>query len=397
MANKDSSDLIKNIQNLMDGSEFVPGDSVDILTLRPKIRTPIRVLNAILGGGIPFGSIVECYGESQSGKSTASYETAGIFQKEYPEGVVVLLDSESSGDNNRLVSLGVDIDRLWRISAVTLESGFSELYKLFKRSLELSKKGTNIPIFIIWDTIAACSTNAQFDKGGANAGGIAESARIIKTGLRNLIPYLHSLNIVIMIINQVSTQFSQYTSSLGSSGGHGLKHDVHLKLKFKKGKTSYDGIYPEYQSSSLSIEKSKISPIFGDIPLTLYIPSGGSIHSAWSLLEWCTYQLPVINKAAWSRINEDYYNKYQEIFSKFEIFDKSFRYDSLISGCTDDILDLFEIIVADDISSRYALQSKVIKNYRDDLYNKLIERLGITKDLDEISDILNSNGDSDVQ
>ena len=69
-----------------------------------KIRMPIVMLNAILGDGLSFGRIINCYGKQQSGKSTFSLQTAQYFLEDYGDNCrVVIFDTEASfADSSRL-------------------------------------------------------------------------------------------------------------------------------------------------------------------------------------------------------------------------------------------------------------------------------------------------------
>lgn len=141
------------LEALVTGTEFKIGSEVQVLTTRPKVRTPVEVLNCLLGGGIPFGTVLQAYGPPKSSKSTWLYQMMGIFQKEYPDGVAVVVDTEASGDTERLEFLGVDTKRLLRLPATSIETGFLSLLKMLENKSK-SDKLKDIPVFVIWDSIS---------------------------------------------------------------------------------------------------------------------------------------------------------------------------------------------------------------------------------------------------
>ena len=138
---------------LIKGTDFEVSSVSEILTSQDKVRTPIEALNCLLGGGIPLGGVFHSYGPPKSGKSTFFYQIMGMFQQEYPEGISIIIDQESSADPARLSQLGVNPDKVIRLPATSVEGGFLALLQM----LDNKKKNAAIkdtPVFVIWDTIS---------------------------------------------------------------------------------------------------------------------------------------------------------------------------------------------------------------------------------------------------
>lgn len=159
MAGTDSNLLIND---LIDGTQFnFIGQNGEqgkgSLSDKPKVETPIHALNCLLGGGLPLGAILEVYGPNAAGKSSLMYETLGNFQKQYPEGVAFIIDSETSTDDTRLRQMGVDPARAPRMGASTLEDGFEQIIKILKKMVN-DKRYKGFPVFIIWDELKLCPT-----------------------------------------------------------------------------------------------------------------------------------------------------------------------------------------------------------------------------------------------
>ena len=146
------------INDLIEGTEFnfiKEGESKGSLSNKPKVETPIIALNDLLGGGLPLGAIVEIFGPNASGKSSMMYETLGNFQKQYPEGVAFIIDSEASTDDSRLRQLGVDPLRAPRMGASSLEDGFEQIVNILKK-MAGDDRYKDFPVLIVWDKLKLC-------------------------------------------------------------------------------------------------------------------------------------------------------------------------------------------------------------------------------------------------
>lgn len=95
-------------------------------------KTPSYEVNAILGGGIPKGKIVELFGEHSCGKTSLAIEVISKNQKLDPDFTVGWFETEGSIDPSYLKELGVDMDRLvyWDQKDVGAEKGFDILIGL---------------------------------------------------------------------------------------------------------------------------------------------------------------------------------------------------------------------------------------------------------------------------
>ena len=143
------------IADLINGTEFkFIGQDGELgkgsLSDKPKVETPLYALNDLLGGGLPLGAILEVYGPNAAGKSSFMYETLGNFQRQYPNGVAFIIDSEASTDDARLRQLGVDPSRAPRMGASSLEDGFEQINKILKKMVD-SPAYKGFPVMILWD------------------------------------------------------------------------------------------------------------------------------------------------------------------------------------------------------------------------------------------------------
>lgn len=372
------------ISDLIDGTQFnFIGQNGEqgkgSLSDKPKVATPIYALNCLLGGGLPLGAILEVYGPNAAGKSSLMYETLGNFQKDYPDGVAFIIDSEASTDDTRLKALGVDPLRAPRMGASTLEDGFEQIVAILKKMTN-DKRYKGFPVFIIWDTIAATPTRAQLEEGKMYAGGMAERARILKTSLTNIFTLIEKQNVLLVLLNQVMAEIGGWRPGETSAGGNALKHDVHMRLKIDGGATNYEGIYPVSKSSSLSVEKSKVSPTMMGINVLIDIRRGGVIDRGGSLAWWMIENVTpkIFKSGAWFSVSEDYLNKYYPYWEKFGLTGK-FRQAQIyeLARTDENFVNFLQLIWLDLISLNYELQKDVCKEMRDTIEATLTVKLGI--------------------
>lgn len=364
-----------DLQELIKGTDItIVSQTKGVMHDRGKVSTPLPALNCLFGGGIPLGILAEVYGVNASGKSSFSYQTMGNFQKEYPEGISVIVDTEASVDATRLPHMGVDPSRTLRLPATTMESGFEQLFKLLEKKNK-SENLRKLPVFIIYDTIAVQTTNAQMETLNMNGAGMMIKSRLLKHYLSILLPYIETQPITCLLLNQVTTEMTQFGGKLSSSGGHALKHDIHLRLRFNSGDTYYEGIFAKKKYSSINIEKSKISPLMGNFSIVLDITDGGVINSEESMLSFATESLNLVDRGSWSNTKElaKKYPQYADKFDKFLSEHSSFRYQELIDyiGTRPKFSKFLELAFLDMLKEIYSYQAEVCEPYR----LKVIEEL----------------------
>lgn len=387
MAKKESVSSQELISDLISGSQFKfigEGEAgKGSLSDKPKVETPLIALNSLLGGGLPLGCMIEVFGPNASGKSSFMYETLGNFQKQYPEGVAFIIDTETSTDDSRLRQLGVDPMRAPRMGAATLEDGFEQITKIVRKMVD-DDRYKGFPVFILWDTIASAPTRAQLKEGNMYAGGMAERARILKTALMTIFPLIEKQNVLLVLLNQVMAEIGGWRPGVTSAGGNALKHDIHMRLQIDGGKTQYDGVYAVSKYSDLSISKSKVSPIMGGFNMIIDITKGGVIDRSGSLIWWMTNLTnpALFKQSSWWSVEEWCWNKYLPYWNKFPEFSGKFRQTKLyeVGGINQNFIDFLQLIWLDLISDRYVLQKEVVKPLRDQIEAKLIVNLGIAPD-----------------
>lgn len=221
-----------------------------------KARTPIFMLNSILGGGISFGRLVNAFGKNQSGKSTFCLQAAQYFLEDYGDNCrVVILDSEANyADASRLENAfkisphngEVEVinpdPRVFLHFNATIEGTFNTCIKYVNESREL-----NIPTLIIIDSLSTLVPSRDMEElekalsaGGMEntfAGGMMLAPRIMGQKVSHLLGALPSSLAVVLTVSQATADMEASSAYAGpqikaKNPGYSLGHAFHLQLKF---------------------------------------------------------------------------------------------------------------------------------------------------------------------
>lgn len=389
--------------DLMKDTEFRVASVGSLMHSRNKVSTPLYVLNCIYGGGIPLGILSEISGAPGSGKSTFLYQCMGNYQAEYPNGVPVIYDMEASMDNARLKTLGVDTDKVLRLPAASMESAFSNMFKMLNKISTLKEKMKDISSFQIYDSISAGGTEKQHQAVGKGesafgAGTIMEPQRIIKQNLSNVLPYMEEFPVFVGLINQVFTQINSYGgASLGSGGGMGLKHLCHSHIQFGKPSDNVNSKgFTIGTVSEVDLKKSKLSPKIAGIPCYIDVTNGGKIDEIESFFRYMV-KLEFISTGSWykfsKQIQDSLATRFPQIVDNSELntlIGKNIRQGDMreLVKSDPDLLNLLQVGLIEYIDNIYPAQREINEAYE----NSLIPNCRFLKDIEKI-DVDESTGE----
>lgn len=377
--------FMADMQALMKGTNahLVSDMSAAVMNDREKIPTPIPALNCIFGGGLPLGLICEAYGDPASGKSSTWYQTMGNFQKAHPDGISIIIDTEASVDTVRMPKLDVDPARTVRVPSDSLEKGFETLFQILDNKQE-DPEWRDRPVMVLWDTISVGATEKQLSTGQLYGGGMSERPRILKNELQMLMPRIEKQPMLVVLLNQVTTEMTQFGGRISSGGGWAIKHNAHVRIRYIGGKTEYeDDVYATYKNSIVTLEKSKISPLFKDIPILINVKKSGSVDGPASMAVYAADHLGYIDKKGSRRTSKPLALKYPEYadsgaFGKFcQVDGASFYMKEYIEYArhNEDYETLLELAFAEDISSHYETQADVCADFVADHRKRLSKYL----------------------
>jgi recombination protein RecA len=229
------------------------------------IWLPSRVLavNYALGGGIPYGKILEIYGEESSGKTLLATDFAVIAQK--LGGIVLYNDAEHAFDTRWIEKQGLDLTKVELLKETKVEviSDWLRDMVLYYRT----KLTNNEPILFIQDSMAALDIITKINSGQEeNKAEMGGRAKAIYEMLRIRNEFLSDMGVCSIFINQIRKKIgaSNYEDPDTTTGGAAMKFFASQRLGLYAGKRITEKIrgFEERVGNftSIRIKKNKVAP-----------------------------------------------------------------------------------------------------------------------------------------
>jgi len=231
-----TSDLIKQL-NKEHGSKVAYNLENDESPTHIKrwISTGCRQLDYIVSnranGGLPEGRIIEIFGPPSIGKSHIAIQIARTTQQ--MGGIVVYIDTENATSVENLGLLGVDISKRF----VYVDTHMTEEVLSIAESTILKARAMekDVPITIIWDSVAASSPKAELD-GTYEQNSIGLQARAISKGMRKITGVIGQTNALFVILNQIRTKIGvMYGDPTTTPGGKAIPFHSSVRIKLGAG------------------------------------------------------------------------------------------------------------------------------------------------------------------
>lgn len=204
-----------------------------------SLRLPTRCLglNNIMGGGIPFGKILEIIGYESTGKTMIAYDFAYTTQK--LGGKVLWADMENVWTNSWAKNLGVDpkkVDLLTDNNAVEYFADWVRDSILYWRSVLTN----NEPILVVLDSIAALDIEGDVDQdqSGSKAK-MGNRAKAIYAMFRNRNKFFSKYGATVVAINQVRKKLGAtlWEAAETTPGGEATKFYSSIRLMLHRSKS----------------------------------------------------------------------------------------------------------------------------------------------------------------
>lgn len=286
------------------------------------IPSGITLLDAKQGGGLPLGRISEVFSEHESeGKTSIALHYVAQVQR--AGGVAVWLESEAALDKPRAQRMGVDLSTLIFWSPPTVEDAFVYIDTVLN-NIASDKSLKDVPVLIVWDTIAMAMTRAE-KNGDALGEGLTVKNRVVSAALRKYVTEFFKFKAHLLLVNQSYTIINRsnpYAPQFETPGGKAMKYACTTRLRCKR--VGYVGdtrdLGPKDQRTGIKVRitavKNKLALPFQDAELVLFGARGyndivsmaeffleNKVHDMLSYRGgW--YTLPDGTKSTWADIEE---------------------------------------------------------------------------------------------
>lgn len=190
----------------------------------PRWSTKIEDLDAIIGGGMPCGRVVEIYGPESSGKTSLLYHLCGIH--DYALDIPI----EGTFDAERAKIFGNRPKQLLVHRANYGEDAFNKAIKFAKLNIPIIGIDS-VPSLIPKDEVEKLEKSVMKDDTSNQT--VASVARLITRYLPLLESVIEVTGTTVVFVNQVRDKMDAmlFGEKTDTPGGHKLRHSASLRLQ----------------------------------------------------------------------------------------------------------------------------------------------------------------------
>ena len=258
-----------------EGSIYTIGSKHSNLKI-DRWSTGIEDLDAIIGGGMPEGRVIEIYGPESSGKTTLLYHLCGLHK------LCLDIPIEGTFDAERAKVFGNKPKQLLIYRAKYGEDAFNKTIQFAKAGIPLIGIDS-VPSMIPKEDVEKVLKSA--DKDSIEEQRIGGTARLMNKYLPSIEEIIEVTGTTIIFINQIrdkvgAMMFGEQTST---PGGHKLKHSASIRIQVaRRAWIEIPNKDPHNSATSkkvglimkCKITKSKVSNPMGECEIPLFFDRG---------------------------------------------------------------------------------------------------------------------------
>lgn len=227
----DLDEVLQKLKKKYGPSLVVSGNDIKVVECE-RASTGSFALDLEVGGGLPFGRIIEFFGKESSGKTTMALKVVASVQKMGKR--AVWIDVEHSFDPRWAKVMGVDVGKLTLSQPQTAEEAL-EVLEAVLRSNECG--------IVVLDSIAALQPAADLEKSMDEAERIGSRATLLTRAMGRLLSALNSYNekdefndCMVLLINQIRYKIGVVWGNPETTpGGMAVRHAAHVRIKLVHG------------------------------------------------------------------------------------------------------------------------------------------------------------------
>lgn len=181
------------------------------------VHSGCAVLDCVLAGGWPLGRIANVVGDKSTGKTLIAIEACANFLRQYRNGDVLYVETESAFDQDYAKALGLDVER------VTFATDVETVEQLFNLLEAFMENRADKPGLVVVDSLDALSDESELKRGIAEGSYGAGKAKQMSQLFRRSVRKLGTTRTCVMIISQVRDNIGvSFGEKHSRSGGRAL-------------------------------------------------------------------------------------------------------------------------------------------------------------------------------
>lgn len=256
-------------------------DSKDANLKIDRWSTGIEDLDAIIGGGMPEGRVVEIYGPESSGKTTLLYHLCGLHP------LCLDIPIEGTFDAQRAKVFGNRKKQMLIYRAKYGEDAFNKVIRFAKLGIPLIGVDS-VPSLVPKEDAEKVLKSA--DRDSIEEQRIGGTARLINKYLPTVEEVIEVTGTTLIFINQVRDKMGalMFGEKTSTPGGHKLKHAASLRIQVaRKAWIEIPNKDPRNSATSekiglimkCKVVKSKVCNPMGECEIPLFFDRGFVSHA----------------------------------------------------------------------------------------------------------------------